>query len=310
MSVDDPDSPWGARLQSQPTPTILGGTGASAATSCNNREMPEIDSPTGPEAAPASQESIALARQFIRQANRIMVLTGAGISTDSGIPDFRGPEGLWTKNPAAEKMATLQNYMAEPEVRVASWQAKLESDFGRREPNAGHLALVELERQGRLDTLITQNIDGLHHKAGSTVDRIVEIHGTVREVMCMQCEDRGPMELALERVQRGEEDPACLKCGGILKAATISFGQGLVEEDLQRSEQAASSCDLAIAIGSTLSVYPINNVIPLAKSEGARVIIINGCPTEMDDIADLVLRGSISDLLPALVADLGAYPSP
>ena len=239
-----------------------------------------------------------------------MLLTGAGISTDSGIQDFRGPKGLWTLNPAAEKMATLQHYMAEPAVRVASWKAKLESNFGVREPNAGHLALVELERQGRLDTLITHNVDGLHHKAGNSPERIVEIHGTMREVVCMVCGDRGPLAAALERVRAGEEDPECLKCGGILKSATISFGQNLVAEDLDRSERAALSCDLALAVGSTLAVSPINAVIPLAKAEGARVIILNGDPTEMDDVADLILRGSISDLLPRLVADLGVLEAP
>ncbi len=272
--------------------------GASVATACNNREMQEIDDEAG--------DSIRNARDWLANARRVTVLTGAGISTDSGIPDFRGPQGLWTKNPAAEKMATLQHYMAEPEVRVASWQAKLESNFQIRRPNPGHLALASLERQGRLDTLITQNVDGLHHKAGNSPERIVEIHGTIRQVVCMDCDDRGPMEPTLERVRAGEADPPCSKCGGILKSATISFGQGLVAEDLERSEQAALSCDLAIAVGSTLSVYPIANVIPIAKNAGARIIIINGGPTEMDAIADIVLRGSISELLPVLVADLEA----
>ncbi len=249
------------------------------------------------------EESIRVARDLIAASSRVMVLTGAGISTDSGIQDFRGPQGLWTKNPGAEKMATLQHYMAEPDVRVAAWKMKLESAFDVRQPNAGHFALVDLERRGRLGTLITQNVDGLHHKAGSSPDRIVEIHGTIREVVCMRCDERGPMEGALERVRTGEKDPACRKCGGILKSATISFGQGLVADDLERSEQAALTCDVAIAVGSTLSVYPIANVIPVAKNAGARVIIINGDPTEMDALADVVLRGSISDLLPQLVAE-------
>lgn len=251
-----------------------------------------------------AEKSIRIARDLLAASDRVVVLTGAGISTDSGIPDFRGPQGLWTKNPTAEKMATLQHYMAEPEVRIASWQAKLASAFDTRRPNPGHFALASLERQGRLATLITQNVDGLHHKAGNSPDRIVEIHGTIREVVCMRCDDRGPMESALERVQAGELDPACRKCGGILKSATISFGQELVAEDLERSEQAALTCDLALAVGSTLSVYPIANVIPLARSAGARILIINGGPTEMDAVADVVLRGSISELLPQLVADL------
>ena len=248
-------------------------------------------------------DALRRARELVAASERIMVLTGAGISTDSGIPDFRGPKGVWTKNPDAEKMATIQNYMAESNVRVASWQMKLESQFDAREPNAGHSALVDLEQQGLLDTLITQNVDGLHHKAGNSPERIVEIHGTIREVVCMACDDRGPMEPTLDRVRAGEDDPNCNKCGGILKSATISFGQGLVSQDLERSEQAALGCDLALAVGSTLSVYPIANVIPVAKNAGARVIIMNGGPTEMDPLADVVLRGSISDLLPRLVSN-------
>jgi len=259
-----------------------------------------IEDPTAPD-----DRAHARARSLLANASRVMVLTGAGISTDSGIPDFRGPRGLWTKNPKAEKMATLQHYMSDPEVRALSWQSKLDGAIDAREPNAGHHALVELERQGRLDTLITQNVDGLHHKAGNRAQHIVEIHGTIREVVCMRCEDRGPMAPTLERVRGGEMDPDCLKCGGILKSATISFGQGLVDEDLQRSEQAALRCDLALAVGSTLSVYPIANVIPIARNAGAPVIILNGEPSEMDALADVVLRGGISDMLPRLLADLG-----
>jgi NAD-dependent deacetylase len=244
---------------------------------------------------------IAEARALVSKAERIVVLTGAGISTDSGIADFRGPQGLWTRNPEAEKMATISHYMAEPEVRRASWRAKLTSSVREAHPNRGHLALVDLERHGQLDTLITQNVDGLHHDAGSDPERIVEIHGTVREAVCMACDDRGPMNETLERVRNGEDDPACLKCGGILKSATISFGQGLVGADLERSHEAAIHCDLAIAIGSTLSVYPIANVIPAAKQAGARIIILNGSPTEMDDLADVLLRGGIGEILPKIV---------
>lgn len=266
---------------------------------CDNAEMEDENKKS------VDETQLTRARELVASADRIMVLTGAGISTDSGIPDFRGPQGVWTKNPKAEKMATLQHYMADPEVRELSWQSKLESAFEAREPNDGHGALVDLERSGRLDTLITQNVDGLHHKAGSSEEKIVEIHGTIREVTCMECDDRGPMAPTLERVREGEADPGCLKCGGILKSATISFGQGLVAHDLQRSEQAALGCDLALAVGSTLSVYPIANVIPVAKQAGANVVIVNGDATEMDALADVVLRGGISDILPRLVADLG-----
>ncbi len=248
-----------------------------------------------------SDELIARVRDWIGAAERIVVLTGAGISTESGIPDFRGPQGLWTKNPAAEKMATIQHYVADSEVRKRAWRSRLETFAQEREPNRGHRALVELERRGVLHTLITQNVDGLHQAAGSSPERIVEIHGTIREVVCLDCNERAPMERALARVRAGEEDPACRSCGGILKSATISFGQSLVQEDLVRAELAARSCDLLLAIGSTLAVYPIAGVVPVAHHCGARIIIINAEPTEMDHLADAVLRGAIGEILPALV---------
>jgi NAD-dependent deacetylase len=243
-------------------------------------------------------------RSWVDAATKIVVLTGAGISTDSGIPDFRGPKGLWTKNPAAEKMATLQHYMADPEVRKSAWQNRLNPANWRAEPNSGHAALVELERREKLSTLVTQNVDGLHQKAGSSPARVVEIHGTIHEVVCMECEVRAPMERALERVRAGEDDPNCRTCGGILKSATISFGQGLVAADLERAFDAASDCDLILAIGTTLAVYPVAGIVPEAKQNGARVVIVNGEATEMDSIADAVLRGPIGQLLPVLVTPL------
>lgn len=253
--------------------------------------------------AAAWEEAIARVRAWIEASERLVALTGAGISTDSGIPDFRGPQGLWTRNPEAEKMATIQNYVADPEVRKRSWQNRLGSRGSQAEPNAGHRALATLEKRSRLHTLITQNVDGLHQKAGSSPDRVVEIHGTMREVTCLACGERAPMERALERVRAGEEDPPCRSCGGILKAATISFGQGLVAEDIARAEAAAAGCDLLLAIGTTLTVYPIAGVVPVARDAGARIVIVNGEPTAMDDLADVVLRGSISDALERLVAD-------
>ncbi len=244
---------------------------------------------------------IAKVRDWIRAAERVVALTGAGISTDSGIPDFRGPQGLWTKNPEAEKMATLQNYMADPEVRKRAWKNRSERSW-QAEPNSGHRALVELERRGRMHALITQNVDGLHQAAGTDPERIVEIHGTMREVMCMECGERAAMERALARVRAGEEDPPCRSCGGILKSATISFGQNLVPDDLARAESEAQSCDLLLAIGSTLGVFPIAGVVPIAKHAGARIVILNAEPTQMDDLADALLRGSIGEILPALCA--------
>ena len=229
------------------------------------------------------------------------MFTGAGISTDSGIPDFRGPQGLWTKDPEAEKMATLQYYMADPDVRRRSWQMKRQQAEATLKPNAGHRALLALEQQGRLHTLVTQNVDGLHHDAGSDPERIVEIHGTLREVVCMECDDRGPMQATLDRVRAGEEDPACLRCGGILKSATISFGQGLVARDLARAEIAAQECDLMLTVGTTLGVYPIAGIVPIAHERGAGIIILNSGATEMDALAQVRLSGSISEILPRIV---------
>jgi NAD-dependent deacetylase len=246
-------------------------------------------------------EAIETVRDWVADATRITILTGAGISTDSGIPDFRGPQGLWTKNPEAEKMATLQVYMADPDVRKRSWRWRLETQQNKREPNAGHMALVSLEDSGQLHTLVTQNVDGLHQAAGSNPEQVVEIHGTLQEVECMSCAERAPMTLALDRVLAGEEDPECRSCGGILKSATISFGQGLVARDLQRADTAARECDLLLAIGTTLAVYPIAAMVPTAREAGARIVIINGESTEMDSIANAVLHGSISRILPQII---------
>jgi NAD-dependent protein deacetylase/lipoamidase len=253
------------------------------------------------------------ARALVEGSRRIVALTGAGISTDSGIADFRGPEGLWTKNPQAERMATLDVYVSDPEVRRRSWQNRLTSPMWEARPNAGHVAMVELERSGRLDTLVTQNIDGLHQKAGSDPERIVEIHGNALDIVCLRCHRRQPAEPTHARVRAGEVDPACCEvredqsiCGGILKSATISFGQNLVVEDLRRAEAAAASCDLLLAVGSTLGVYPAAGLVPIAARSGAAVVIVNGSPTDLDEFADVVVNGSISDLLPQLTQGLTA----
>ena len=248
------------------------------------------------------QQALDAGRALLATSTSVVVLTGAGISTDSGIPDFRGPNGVWTKDPEAEKLSTLDHYVSDRDVRIRAWQRRLTTLSTTYEPNAGHRALVELERRGVLDTLITQNIDGLHLAAGTSAERLVEIHGCTRDVVCLSCDDRAPIEAALDRVRAGEADPACRSCGGILKTATISFGQGLVADDLARADAAARRADLLLAVGSTLGVYPVANVVPLAKYHGARVVIVNGGPTEMDDLADVRLEGSISELLPALVA--------
>ena len=240
-------------------------------------------------------------RRWVQEAENLVVLTGAGISTDSGIPDFRGPQGIWTKNPQAEKQATLSHYLSDPEVRKRAWRTRIESGFFDAEPNAGHRALAELDRQGRIHTLITQNVDGLHHASGVHPSRIVEVHGNVREWACLTCGARGPMEDAVARVRAGEDDPPCPACGGIIKSATISFGQSLVPEDIQRAEEAALVADVLLAVGSTLQVHPVAGVVPLAKRAGARIVIVNNEPTPYDGIADVVLREPIGELLPRLV---------
>jgi NAD-dependent deacetylase len=252
---------------------------------------------------------IAEAARWIDAAQRVVVLTGAGISTDSGIPDFRGPSGVWTRNPGAERRATLQNYMSDPEVRREAWQTRLGHPGLSARPNAGHRALVELERRGKLDTLVTQNIDGLHQAAGSDPAIVVEVHGTMHAVVCMSCGERAPMERALERVRAGEGDPPCRTCGGILKSATISFGQNLVPDDLQRAMEAARRCDLLLAVGSTLAVYPVAEMVPLARMAGAQIVIVNAQETAMDDLADAVIRGSIGDVLPQLVGSVEPEPT-
>lgn len=248
-------------------------------------------------------DDIATARRWVDAAapESIVVLTGAGISTDSGIPDFRGPQGVWTKNPGAEKQATIQHYVADPEVRKRAWQTRLTSPAWNARPNQGHHAIVTLERRGKLHTLVTQNIDELHQIAGNDPRRVVEVHGTMRRVVCLSCAATAPMEAALDRVRAGEDDPACRTCGGILKSATISFGQALVAADLARAEQAAREAELLLAVGSSLSVYPIADVVPVASMHGARIVIVNAEPTAMDDLADVMLRGQISEILPAVV---------
>jgi len=239
-------------------------------------------------------------RHWIASATRIVALTGAGISTESGIPDFRGPQGVWTKNPKAEKLSNIHYYMSDPEVRRLAWQSRLEHPAWHAAPNAGHKALVELERRGVLHALVTQNIDGLHQLAGHAPSTVIEVHGTMRDVRCMACEWRGPMGPVLDRLRAGEEDPPCERCGGILKSATISFGQALDPGVIERAMRAAERADLLLAIGTSLQVYPVAGAVPLAKAAGARVVIVNAEPTPFDEIADAVLRQPIGDVLPAL----------
>ena len=238
---------------------------------------------------------------WIRGAEQIVVLTGAGISTESGIPDFRGPQGVWTKDPAAEKTATLQYYVSDPEVRVRAWKNRLNSGMWDAEPNAGHRALATLEQRASLHTLVTQNVDGLHHAAGNSSEKIIEIHGNVREAKCLSCGWHGPMSDILDRVRAGESDPACRDCGGILKSATISFGENLVPADLNRAQQAAARADLFLALGTSLGVYPAAALPEYALANRARLVIVNAQPTPFDGAAAAVSHDQLGDVLPALV---------
>jgi NAD-dependent deacetylase len=245
-------------------------------------------------------EIVDTIRAWVASAKKIVALTGAGISTESGIPDFRGPNGVWTRNPAAEKLATLQNYVSDPEVRKASWRGRLDHPAFKAKPNAGHAALVELERRGKLHALVTQNIDGLHLLAGNSVEKVIEVHGNLHGAMCLDCGWKGPMQQILERVRRGEEDPTCERCGGILKSDTISFGQALVPAVIERAMRAAGEADVMLAIGTTLQVYPAAHAVPVARANGARVVIVNAQPTQFDSLADAVLREPIGEVLPRI----------
>lgn len=239
--------------------------------------------------------------QWLAEATRITVLTGAGISTDSGIPDFRGPQGLWVKDPDAEKLSHIDHYLADPALRRKAWQNRLNTPMWTAQPNHGHRSIQHLAATGRLHALVTQNVDGLHQAAGHGPGEVIEVHGTIHRSACWDCGDRRPMHQTLDRVRAGEVDPDCALCGGILKSDTISFGQSLVPEVIAAALQAAEQCDVLLAVGTTLGVYPVANMVPRAKASGAKVIIVNGDPTKMDHLADAVVLGSIADVLPPLV---------
>jgi len=237
---------------------------------------------------------------LIRNGERILVFTGAGISTDSGIPDYRGPNGVWK----TRKPVYYNDFMQNESARFDYWNYKLESwiDFGDAAPNAVHNAIFDIEKAGKLLMLVTQNVDGLHTRAGSSSARLIEIHGTNHEAECQTCGDRqpaGPIYLQFQKLQR---IPTC-KCGGILKPATISFGQSLREGDIDAAFEAARTCDLVISLGSTLSVNPAASIPEMAASQGVPYVIINRGRTEHDGSPDVTLRidGSVSTIFPKAV---------
>ncbi|MER7750506.1 Sir2 family NAD-dependent protein deacetylase [Kitasatospora sp. NPDC097643] len=234
----------------------------------------------------------------------IAVLTGAGISTDSGIPDYRGPKGLWQQDPSAQRLVTLGPYLSDPDVRRRSWLMRRDAGALAAEPNAGHRALVELERSGLPVRVLTQNVDGLHQRAGLPARKVLELHGTAREVQCASCRVTGDMAAALARVEAGEPDPPCRECGGILRPRTVMFGEALDPVVLQQADAIAKACDLFIAVGTSLQVYPVAALPQIALESGARLVVMNGEPTPFDEAADEVIREPISTALPALVRKL------
>lgn len=242
------------------------------------------------------------AARWLAEAAAVTVMTGAGISTDSGIPDFRGPQGLWTKDPAAQQLFTIDRYVADAEVRRRAWRARLDNPVWAAEPNAAHRALVDLEADGRLKAILTQNIDGLHQAAGSTPELVVELHGTARQAACLACGDRTPMPEVVPRIEAGEDDPPCTRCGGILKSATISFGQELDRDVIATALRAAAACDLFIAVGTSLTVHPAAGLCDHALDAGARLIVVNAEPTPYDSYAHSVIREPVGEALPRMVA--------
>lgn len=247
---------------------------------------------------------LATAAQWVTSASAVTVLSGAGVSTESGIPDFRGPQGVWTKDPSAAALSTIDTYVSDPDVRRRAWLARRDHPGWQAAPGAGHRAIVDLERAGKLHTVITQNIDELHQRAGNDPNKVIEVHGTMFQVQCLSCGLRTSMAQALERVTAGEDDPACLFCGGIQKSATISFGQALEPRVLDAAVTAARSCDLFLAVGSTLTVHPVAGLCVEAAEAGARLVIVNADETPYDHIADAVVHEPIGTALPQLVASL------
>ncbi|MHC3389278.1 SIR2 family NAD-dependent protein deacylase [Streptomyces lavendulocolor] len=240
----------------------------------------------------------------------VAILSGAGISTDSGISDYRGPDGLWRRDPEAEKLVTHAYYMADPDIRRRAWLMRRDAATPPPGPNAAHRAIAELERTpGHAVRVITQNVDGLHQLAGMPPRKVLELHGTARSVVCTGCAARSSMDEALARVEAGEDDPACRACGGILKPATVMFGERLDPVVLGEAMGIAKAAEVFIAVGSSLQVQPAASLAGTAAEHGARLIVVNAEPTPYDELADEIVREPIGTALPALLARLARTPS-
>ncbi len=246
------------------------------------------------------QQQLQVASELMQQAHRIVALTGAGISTESGIPDFRSPGSIWIQQPPT----SYRDFISKPEARQHYWQTRrnLSAQVLAARPNAAHLALAELERKKRLLGIVTQNFDGLHHDAGNNTEHIVEMHGTSRAAACTLCGKRSSIQELQQRIDDGEIDPRCSDCGGFLKSATILFGQRVPDEELARARELALSCDLFLVIGSSLKVTPAATLPRLALRNDVPLIIINLQPTPLDDYAEIVINERAGVVLPPLVS--------
>jgi len=240
--------------------------------------------------------------ELLKQAQRIVALTGAGISTESGIPDFRSPGSIWRQQPPV----SFQDFISKPEARQIYWQTrrKLSRQVLDAQPNAAHMALADLEKKERLLGIVTQNFDGLHHDAGNNPKHIVELHGTSRAAACTHCGQRSSIQELQQRIDAGEIDPQCSICGGFLKAATILFGQRVPDEELSRARELALACDLFLVVGSSLKVNPAATLPRFALKNDVPLIIINLQPTHLDDYAEIVINEKAGAVLPQIISGI------
>lgn len=247
---------------------------------------------------------VAEAAEVLKRAGQILIFSGAGLSTESGIPDFRGPEGLWTKVDPED--FTIDRYRENRDLRVRGWQMHVQGElWGARSkvpPNKGHEAIVRLREAGRLAGVVTQNVDGLHHKSGLEADFVAEMHGNVRGSHCMSCDQRWQTETILEWVEAGETDPRCPECGGLVKSDTIMFGEMLPDDEVRKAAIFLAICDAVLVVGSTVSVWPASDVVQRAAQQGKPIVIVNKGETDADAIAAVKIDGGLGEVLPDLVA--------
>jgi len=248
-------------------------------------------------ASPENSAGVAKLRQMLASSRRAVVFTGAGISTESGIPDFRSPGGIWSKY----RPIDFQEFMTSEAARRESWRRKFATHetVAGAEPNRGHLAIAELVRRGTVSAVITQNIDGLHQASGVHKDRVIELHGNTTYAHCLNCGREYDLDPIREAFLADETLPVCGACGGVVKTATVSFGQAMPEAEMRRAKEESMACDLFLAVGSSLVVYPAAGFPALAKESGAALVIVNREPTGLDDLADLVINAEIGPALGA-----------